>query len=67
MPYVAIALFLVAGLCLSSLDTTAKYLVRDQSLLIAVIFPDRAQRVTVLGFTRNSAATSDGVSSASGA
>ena len=36
MPYLAIALFLVAGLCLSSLDTTAKYLVRDQSLLMVV-------------------------------
>src|SRR5439155_12373767 len=33
---------------------------------IAVILPARAQRVTVFGFTRNSAATSAGVSSASG-
>src|SRR5690606_25481073 len=33
---------------------------------IAVSFPARAQRVTVLGFTRNSAATSLGVSRASG-
>src|SRR5206468_884144 len=34
---------------------------------MAVIFPDRAQRVTVFGFTRKSAATSEGVRSASGA
>src|SRR3546814_9232270 len=37
------------------------------SVRIAVSFPDRAQRVTVLGFTRNRAATSLGVSRASGA
>ena len=37
------------------------------SVRIAVILPERAQRVTVLGFTRNRAATSDGVRSASGA
>src|SRR5688572_13003631 len=34
---------------------------------MAVSLPARAQRVTVLGFTRNSCATSDGVSSRSGA
>ncbi|HEY8623118.1 MAG TPA: hypothetical protein VIM74_04565 [Casimicrobiaceae bacterium] len=30
----ALPLFLFAGLCLSSLDTTAKYLVRDHSLFL---------------------------------
>ena len=33
---------------------------------MAEILPARAHRVTVLGFTRNMAATSDGVSSCSG-
>jgi drug/metabolite transporter (DMT)-like permease len=32
----ALGLFLLAGLCLSSLDATAKYLVRDHSLLLVV-------------------------------
>jgi drug/metabolite transporter (DMT)-like permease len=32
----ALPLFLLAGLCLSSLDATAKYLVRDQPLLLVV-------------------------------
>ena len=32
----ALPLFLVAGLCLSGLDATAKYLVRDHSLLLVV-------------------------------
>jgi drug/metabolite transporter (DMT)-like permease len=32
----ALPLFLFAGFCLSSLDTTAKYLVRDHSLLLVV-------------------------------
>jgi hypothetical protein len=32
---------------------------------IAEIFPERAQRVTVFGLTRNIAATSEGVSSSS--
>jgi drug/metabolite transporter (DMT)-like permease len=32
----ALPLFLLAGFCLSSLDTTAKYLVRDHSLLLVV-------------------------------
>ena len=32
----ALPLFLLAGLCLSSLDATAKYLVRDHPLLLVV-------------------------------
>ena len=32
----ALPLFLVAGLCLSGLDATGKYLVRDHSLLLVV-------------------------------
>ena len=32
----ALPLFLLAGLCLSSLDATAKYLVRDHALLVVV-------------------------------
>lgn len=32
----ALPLFLIAGLCLSSLDATGKYLVRDHSLLLVV-------------------------------
>jgi len=50
MPYAAIALFLVAGLCLSSLDTTAKYLVRDQSLLIVVWARYAGQMLVVTPF-----------------
>ena len=36
MPYLALAFFLCAGLCLSSLDASAKYLVRDHSLVLVV-------------------------------
>src|SRR5581483_8317112 len=32
----ALPMFLLAGLCLSSLDATAKYLVRDHSLFVIV-------------------------------
>ena len=32
----ALPLFLLAGICLTALDTTAKYLVRDHSLFLVV-------------------------------
>lgn len=32
----ALPLFLLAGVCLTALDTTAKYLVRDHSLFLVV-------------------------------
>ena len=50
MPYLAITLFLIAGLCLSSLDTTAKYLVRDESLLMVVWARYAGQMLVVTPF-----------------
>ncbi len=46
----ALPLFLVAGLCLSSLDTTAKYLVRDHPLLIVVWARYAGQTLVVTPF-----------------
>jgi len=46
----ALTLFLLAGFCLSSLDTTAKYLVRDHSLLIVVWARYAGQTLVVTPF-----------------
>ena len=46
----ALALFLLAGLCLSSLDTTAKYLVRDHPLLLVVWARYAGQTLVVTPF-----------------
>ena len=46
----ALPLFLVAGLCLSSLDATAKYLVRDHSLWVVVWARYAGQMVVVTPF-----------------
>ena len=46
----ALPLFLFAGLCLSSLDTTAKYLVRDHSLLLVVWARYTGQMLVVTPF-----------------
>ena len=46
----ALPLFLLAGLCLSSLDTTAKYLVRDHSLLLVVWARYAGQMLVVTPF-----------------
>lgn len=46
----ALPLFLFAGLCLSSLDTTAKYLVRDHSLLLVVWARYAGQMLVVTPF-----------------
>jgi drug/metabolite transporter (DMT)-like permease len=46
----ALPLFLLAGLCLSSLDATAKYLVRDYSLLLVVWARYAGQMVVVTPF-----------------
>jgi drug/metabolite transporter (DMT)-like permease len=46
----ALALFLLAGLCLSSLDTTAKYLVRDHPLLLVVWARYAGQTIVVTPF-----------------
>ena len=46
----ALPLFLLAGLCLSSLDATAKYLVRDLSLLLVVWARYAGQMVVVTPF-----------------
>jgi drug/metabolite transporter (DMT)-like permease len=46
----ALPLFLVAGLCLSSLDTTAKYLVRDHSLFLVVWARYAGQMLVVTPF-----------------
>jgi drug/metabolite transporter (DMT)-like permease len=43
----ALPLFVLAGLCLSSLDATAKYLVRDHSLLLVVWARYAGQMVVV--------------------
>ncbi|MBS0327964.1 MAG: DMT family transporter [Proteobacteria bacterium] len=46
----AVPLYVLAGLCLSSLDATAKYLVRDHSLLIVVWARYAGQMVVVTPF-----------------
>jgi drug/metabolite transporter (DMT)-like permease len=46
----ALALFLLAGLCLSLLDTTAKYLVRDHPLLLVVWARYAGQTIVVTPF-----------------
>ncbi|HLW12646.1 MAG TPA: DMT family transporter [Casimicrobiaceae bacterium] len=46
----ALPLFLVAGFCLSSLDATAKYLVRDHSLWVVVWARYAGQMVVVTPF-----------------
>jgi len=46
----AILLFLLAGFCLSSLDATAKYLVRDQALFLVVWARYAGQMVVVTPF-----------------
>jgi drug/metabolite transporter (DMT)-like permease len=46
----ALPLFLVAGLCLSSLDATGKYLVRDHSLLLVVWARYAGQMLVVTPF-----------------
>ena len=46
----ALPLFLLAGLCLSSLDATAKYLVRDYSLILVVWARYAGQMVVVTPF-----------------
>ena len=51
----ALPLFLFAGLCLSSLDTTAKYLVRDHSLLLVVWARYAGQTLVVTPFAWASA------------
>jgi drug/metabolite transporter (DMT)-like permease len=46
----AVPLFLLAGLCLSSLDATAKYLVRDHALLLVVWARYAGQMLVVTPF-----------------
>ena len=46
----ALSLFVLAGLCLSSLDATAKYLVRDHSLWVVVWARYAGQMVVVAPF-----------------
>ena len=46
----ALPLFLLAGLCLSSLDAAAKYLVRDHSLWIVVWARYAGQMIVVTPF-----------------
>jgi drug/metabolite transporter (DMT)-like permease len=47
----ALALYLLAGLCLTSLDATAKYLVRDHSLLLVVWARYAGQMIVVTPYT----------------
>lgn len=49
----ALPLFLLAGLCLSSLDATAKYLVHDHSLLLVVWARYAGQMLVVTPFAWN--------------
>ena len=51
----ALPLFLLAGLCLSSLDATAKYLVRDHPLLLVVWARYAGQMIVVTPFAWNRA------------
>src|SRR5437867_12975989 len=46
----ALPLFLLAGLCLSSLDATAKYLVRDHALFLVVWARYAGQMLVVTPF-----------------
>src|SRR5579864_2578724 len=46
----ALPLFLLAGLCLSSLDATAKYLVRDHALFLVVWARYAGQMMVVTPF-----------------
>ncbi|MEO8754503.1 MAG: DMT family transporter [Casimicrobiaceae bacterium] len=49
----ALPLFLLAGLCLTALDTTAKYLVRDHSLFLVVWARYFGQMLVVTPFARH--------------
>ncbi len=49
----ALPLFLLAGLCLTALDTTAKYLVRDHSLFLVVWARYVGQMLVVTPFARH--------------
>lgn len=49
----ALPLFVLAGFCLSSLDATAKYLVRDHSLLVVVWARYAGQMVVVTPWARH--------------
>jgi drug/metabolite transporter (DMT)-like permease len=51
----ALPLFLLAGLCLTLLDTTAKYLVRDHSLFLVVWARYLGQMLVVTPFARHRA------------
>lgn len=51
----ALPLFLIAGLCLSSLDATAKYLVRDHSLFLVLWARYAGQMLVVTPFARRQA------------
>lgn len=51
----ALPLFLLAGLCLSSLDATAKWLLRDQGLLLVVWARYFGQMLVVTPFARAAA------------
>jgi drug/metabolite transporter (DMT)-like permease len=53
----ALPLFLLAGLCLSSLDATGKYLVRDHSLLLVVWARYAGQMLVVTPFAWHRAGT----------
>ena len=46
----ALPLFLLAGVCLSSLDATAKYLVRDHALFLVVWARYAGQMLVVTPF-----------------
>ena len=57
MPYLALAFFLCAGLCLSSLDASAKYLVREHSLFVVLWLRYAGQMAIVTPFAwRNAGA-----------
>jgi hypothetical protein len=51
----ALPLFLLAGVCLTALDTTAKYLVRDHSLFLVVWARYIGQMLVVTPFARHRA------------
>jgi drug/metabolite transporter (DMT)-like permease len=51
----ALPLFLLAGVCLTALDTTAKYLVRDHSLFLVVWARYAGQMLMVTPFARHRA------------
>ena len=54
----ALPLFLLAGVCLTALDTTAKYLVRDHSLFLLVWARYAGQMLVVTPFARHRAGPS---------